>query len=214
MKKQLLSLAILALAINANAQIDFASTKLEVAGNYTKFGGDFGKSTTGIKIGAAVPISEKQSAGLSFTLNFPINEASTVRLSGGGSLPSEIKYNFKTIGANLTRYFGEEKWEGFTPYGNVNVALVLVGYTESVRGTIPAGQTVTDLTPKGSLSGFTFGAGLGGQYSFGKPKVFLEANAAIPANKANNTYISNPIPFHYNVNIGFRFSLGESASNN
>jgi hypothetical protein len=210
-KKILSFIALTAFAISANAQLDFSQIKLELAGNYTMYKGDFQKSTPGTKFRVSLPVSEKVAAGLGFTYHFPIKTPSLVSLSGGGTTASEIVYNFKTITLDGNYFFGGEKSDGFTAYGTFGASLILVGFKENITGTVPSGQQATDLAPKESLNGFGINLGLGGQYSFGKPKVFGEAGIALPANKVQNQYVSNPIPAHFMFNVGVRFALGEPS---
>jgi Outer membrane protein beta-barrel domain len=211
--KHFFSAAVLLLvSIVSQAQLDFSDVRVEVAGNYTKYMGDFDQSTAGAKFRVSVPFNEKVRIGLGYTHGFPIKQASTVSLSPSGSAPSEFVYNFKTITLDMNYLFGEEKYNGFTPYGTLGAGMVLVGFQEKLKGSLPSGATALDQAPKQSVNGFTFNFGLGAQYSFGKPKAFAEAAFAFPANQVNNQYVVNPIPAHLMFNVGVRYQLGSGSS--
>jgi opacity protein-like surface antigen len=211
MKKRILTIMVLAItSFAAHAQLDFSQLRVELAGNYTMYKGDFQQKTPGAKFRVSLPVSEKAAAGLGFTYHLPVKVPSTVLISGGGSTASEVVYNFKTITLDANYFFGGEKSEGFTAYGTGGASFILVSYKENITGTIPAGQEATDLLAKASLSGFGINLGLGAQYSLGKPKIFGEAGIALPANKVQNQYVSNPIPAHLTFNVGIRFALGEA----
>lgn len=207
MKKQILvGLAALLLTTVSYAQVDFSKIRFELAGNYTSYRGDFREKTTGIKFRASLPINEKFAAGLGFTYHLPIKVASTASVSDGSSTTTDLKFNFKTITLDGNYFFSDEKTQGFTPYANLGIGLVLVNWKESLTGTVPAGETVS-LSPGESLSGFTINFGLGAQYSFGRPMIFADAGLALPGNQVNNTYVYNPIPAHLVFNVGCRFAL-------
>lgn len=211
--KRIFSVALLLTAtMITQAQIDFSDLRIELAGNYTQYKGDFQQSTPGVKLRFSVPVTEKARVGLSYTHGFPIKEASSVSLSPSGSAASEIVYNFKTITLDGQYMFGEEKFNGFSAYGTLGAGLVLVKYEEKLKSSLPAGTTAIDQAPKESVNGFSLNFGLGAQYSFGKPKAFAEAVFALPANKVNEQYVTNPIPTHLIFNVGVRFALGSGGS--
>lgn len=208
MKKTFLALLSLMVAFVSNAQIDFTSTRIELAGNYTMYKGDFQESTPGLKLRVSVPVSEKMVVGLAYTHGLPIKSPSTVTLDPSGSVNSEIIYNFKTITLDANYIFGGEKELGFNFYGTVGVGLVLATYKENLKESIPPGSTPIDMISKETQSGFTINGGIGTQYSLGKPKIFAEALIAFPANQVNGQYVENVIPAHFIFNVGIRLSLG------
>ncbi len=86
----------------------------------------------------------------------------------------------------------------------------MVSYQENLKASIPATSTPTDQIEKQNESGFTINGGLGGQYSFGRSKIFAEALIALPANQTNGQYVQNVIPSHFIFNVGYRFSLSSN----
>lgn len=207
MKKIISVLSALAcFSLSTTAQ-DFSQTRIELSGNYTMYKGEFQQKTPGVKLRVSVPFSEKIAGGLSFTYHLPIKVASEVSLSGGGSTASEFVYNFKTIGLDANYYFMDPEESAFAPYGTVGISFIAVSYKETIKGTIPQGEQALDLTPDESTSGFGLNFGLGAQYSFGQPKVFGEAGIVLPANKVQESFVSNPIPAHFVFNVGVRFAL-------
>jgi opacity protein-like surface antigen len=211
--KHFFSAALLLMASMASkAQLDFSDLRVELAGNYTQYKGDFKESTPGVKLRVSVPVGERVRVGLGYTHGFPIKLPSSVSLSPSGSAPSEFSFNFKTISLEGNYLFTDEKPNGFTPYGTIGGALVLVSFQEKLKGSLPVGSTALDQAPKESVNGFTINLGLGAQYSFGKPKVFAEAGLALPSNQVNNQFVTNPIPFHLTFNLGVRFSFGSGDS--
>jgi opacity protein-like surface antigen len=208
MKKISLSLMTTLLLITAQAQLDFSNVRIDVGGNYTMYKGDFQQKTPGVKVRVSVPSGDRIAIGLGFTYGFPIKTPSEIALSGGGSVPSEIAYNFKTIHLDGNYFFGGEKEDGLTVYGSAGIGLVLVGYKENIKGNIPAGEQPMDQIEPGNESGFTLNFGLGTQYSLGTAKIFGDAGLALPANQVNEQAVENVIPAHFTFNLGVRFSLG------
>lgn len=211
MKKTVLIAMFLMSAFLSNAQIDFANTRIELAGNYTMYKGDFQQNTPGAKLRIAVPASEKITLGLGFTYGFPIKYASSVSLDPSGEAASELVFKFKTISFDASYFFGGEKENGFNVYGQVGAGLILVNYEEQLKGSVPPGSSPIDQVEKTNENGFTINLGLGGQYSFGRPKIFGEAQLALPANQVNGAYVENVIPAHIIFNVGVRFSLGQGS---
>lgn len=211
--KRFLSAALLVMVSMASqAQWDFSDLRVELAGNYTQYKGDFQQSTPGAKLRVSVPMGNRLRVGLGYTHGFPIKLASSVTISPSGSVPSEFVFNFKTISLDGNYLFVDEKANGFTPYGTIGGGLVLVSFQEKLKGSLPAGSIALDQAPKQSVNGFTINFGLGGQYSFGKPKVFAEAALALPSNQVNNQFVQNPIPLHILFNLGVRFAFGGGKS--
>ena len=98
-----------------------------------------------------------------------------------------------------------------TVSGQVGAGLILVNYEEQLKGSVPPGSSPIDQVEKTNENGFTINLGLGGQYSFGRPKIFAEAQLALPANQVNGAYVENVIPAHIIFNVGVRFSLGQGS---
>jgi len=212
MKKNLLILVIGMITVSAaNAQIDFSNMRVDVGMNYTMYKGDFQEKTPGVKVRLSVPASEKAVLGLGFTYGFPIKIPSEVTFSGGGTVPSEIVYKFKTISLEFDYYFGGENEEGFSIYASGRAGLVLVNWKEELKGNAPSGQTPEDLLDPGSDNGFSLNLALGGQYSLGKIRLFGDAGIAVPANQVNGQYVENVIPAHFVFNAGIRISLGQGS---
>jgi len=195
----------------ANAQLDFSNMRVDLGANYTMYKGDFQEKTAGTKIRLSVPAGEKAVVGLGFTYGFPIKTPSEVSLSGGGSLPSEIVYKFKTISLEFDYYFGGENEEGFSVYGSGRAGLVLVNWKENIKGSIPSGQTADDQLEPGNENGFTLNLALGGQYSLSRINIFGDAGVAIPANQVNGQYVENVIPAHFMFNVGLRIPFGQRS---
>lgn len=209
MKKKIsLSGLFIFLVLAAQAQLDFSDMRFDIGANYTMYRGDFQQKTPGVKIRAGVPLGEKNLVGLGFTYGFPIKVPSSVSLSGGGSVNSEIIYNFKTISLNADHFFGGENEEGVSFYGSLGAGLVLVSYKENIKGTIPSGQSALNQIEKGSESGFTINGGLGLQYALGSAKIFGDGGIALPANQVNGQLVENVIPSHLTFNVGLRISIG------
>ena len=211
-KKLCLAMLAVAVATIAHAQFDFSSTRVDVGANYSMYKGDFQKSTPGAKLRVSVPYSNKAALGLAFTYGIPVKFPSSVAHTGGGSIPSEIVYNFKTITLDADYFFGGEKEEGFSFNANAGAGLVLVSYKEKLKGTIPSGEDAIDQLEPGHQSGFTLNFGLGTQYAIGKIKPFANAGIALPANKVNDQYVVNVIPMHFTFNAGVRIALGGGSN--
>lgn len=209
MKKKL-SLTALSLifVLVTKAQPDFSDIRFDIGANYTMYKGDFQEKTPGIKIRAAVPFSEKMAMGLGFTYGFPIKTPSIVALTGGGTVPSEIVFNFKTITLEADYFFGGEKETGVTVYGSGRAGFVLASYKEKLKGTIPAGEEPLDQVEATTESGFTLNGALGLQYALGAAKIFADAGVALPANQVNGQFVANVIPAHFMFNVGIRIGLG------
>ena len=211
MKKAIFISAFILVSQLSKAQLDFSNSRIELAGNYTMYRGDFGQNTPGAKIRFSVPTGDRFTVGLGFTYSSPIKEASTVSYNPSGSVPSELVFNFKTISLEGNYYFGGENENGFNAYGMGGVSLVLVNYKENLKGTPPSGGIPIDLVESTSENGFTINLGLGAQYSLGRPKIFGEAQIAIPANQVNGQFVENVIPGHFIFNVGIRFALGNRS---
>lgn len=209
MKKNLFVLLIaMVTALVANAQIDFSNLRIDVGGNYTMYKGDFQQKTAGVKARLSLPINENMALGIGFTYGFPIKIASQTALSGGGSVPSEFVYKFKTIHLEYDYYFGGEKEEGLSVYASGRLGFVWAKYDEKIKGTVPPGEDPIDLVEPGSENGFTINVALGTQYSLGRIKVFGDAGIALPANQVNGQYVENVIPAHFMFNLGLRIPFG------
>ena len=212
MKKNLFILVIAMITtLTAGAQLDFSNIRVDVGANYTMYKGDFQQKTPGAKVRVSLLANEKIAVGLGFTYGFPIKIPTTVTYTGGGTVPSEVIYNFKTISLDVNYYFGGEKEEGFSVYGAGGAGLVLVGFKEKIKGTAPAGQEPQDQLEPGTETGFSINLGLGGQYALGNAKIFADAGIALPANQVNGQYVENVIPAHFIFNIGVRFSFGSRS---
>ncbi len=210
MKKVFLSFFALSAMYVASAQISVGLNT-----NYTMYKQEFQKNTPGVGIRVLYEVSEKQSAGLSFTYGMPIKYASSTTIihSSTGNLenvPSEIKYNFKTINlmGNFT-FIGNSETTGKF-YGSFGAGLVLVSYKEAITGNYD--KTIYEAPEpfKGSENGFTINLGIGGEYKLGTPSIFGEAGIAFPANKVGDSYVQNYIPTHLTMNLGIRLPLGGS----
>jgi hypothetical protein len=196
------------------AATSFSQISVGIAGNYTAYKGDFGKSTPGAQIRVGYSPSEKINTDLLFTYGFPIKQESVVTIadnfSNTISVPSEIRYKFKTI-AVLASYklIGDDETSG-SLYGQFGGGLVLVSYDEKITGSYNATVYTNplDQIEKTNENGFTINLGLGGEYKFGAPSVFAEAGIALPANQVNNQFVENVIPAHFTFNLGVRFSFG------
>ncbi|HEX2627599.1 MAG TPA: hypothetical protein VHM26_01260 [Chitinophagaceae bacterium] len=209
MKKMLIAMFIVMGTLStAHAQLDFSQLRIDIAGNYTMYKGDFGESTPGAKLRLSLPMNEKVALGIGFTYGFPIKVPSEVAHTGGGTTASEIAFKFKTITLEGDYYFGEEKEEGLNVYASGRIGFVLVSYKENLKGTIPAGEEPLYMVEKTNESGFTINGALGLQYSLGNAKIFGDAGFALPANQVNGQYVENVIPAHLMFNVGLRFSLG------
>jgi len=212
MKKTILFLITTTLLTSAKAQLDFSNPRIDIGGNYTMYKGDFQQKTPGVKARISVPSGERLAIGVGFTYGFPIKTPSEVALSGGGSVPSEIVYHFKTILVDCNYFFGGEKEEGLTVYASGGAGLVLASYKENLKGSIPSGQEPMDQIEPASESGFTLNFGLGTQYSMGTAMIFGDAGIALPANQVNGQVVENIIPAHFVFNLGVRFSLGARSN--
>lgn len=212
MKKMLIAVFVAVGTVSAaHAQLDFSQLRIDVAGNYTMYKGDFGESTPGAKLRLSLPMNEKIALGLGFTYGLSIKVPSVVSHTGGGTAESEVAFKFKTITLEADYYFGEEKETGLNVYASGRIGFVLVNYKEKLKGTIPAGEEPLDMVEKTNESGFTINGALGLQYSLGSAKIFGDAGFALPANQVNGQYVENVIPAHLMFNVGLRFSLGSSG---
>ncbi|HEV7620927.1 MAG TPA: hypothetical protein VGO09_04305 [Flavisolibacter sp.] len=180
--------------------------------NYTMYKGDFKKSTPGIQIRLGYAATEKTDFILSFNYGMPIKQASSTILSdqngnSASSVPSEIKYKFKTF--NLIGHYnfiGDQESLGKF-YGLAGIGLVLLKYDETVTGSYDKSAYTPANLLTGSESGFTINLGIGGEYNIGGPSLFGEAGLALPANTVNNQYVANVIPAHFLINLGVKINL-------
>ncbi|MFM2358429.1 MAG: hypothetical protein RLY16_422 [Bacteroidota bacterium] len=198
-------------AFIAKAQVDFSAINFDLGGNYTRYMGDFQQSAKAIKIKVSVPFNEKFRLGIGYTHALKIKIPSTVSLYSGNELNSEIVYNFKTYSLNCNYFFNEQEDEGLNAYLLGGASLVMVTGKENVLQPVPTGDGISNLAVIESVNGFSIHGGIGAEYSFGIPKVFAEAEFALPANRVNNVEVSNPIPAHLMFNVGFRFGLGSGS---
>jgi len=198
-------------AFSASAQFDVANLSASVSGNYTKFMKDFKKSTPGVKLDLGYSGNEKVRVSLGYTYHLAIKEPSVITAFDGTEnheVPSEFKYKFTTISllGNYT-FVGTEE-EKFSLYGQAGGAFVMVKMTEEPKGAMPAGTIDSDKMEDMKENGLTINLGLGAQYNLSTLRLFADAGVALPANQANDVYVSNPIPFHLSFNVGVRIPFG------
>lgn len=192
----------------------FSQFSVGIGANYSQYKGDFQRSTPGAQLRVAYNASEKITANLAFTYGFAIKQISSVSIEDESqnsiSVPSEIKFNFKTISllANY-KFIGDDESAG-SFYGQFGAGLVLVNYKEDITGSYDKNtyKYPMDLVEKTNESGFTINLGIGGEYRLGTPIVFAEAGIALPANTVNNTYVANVIPIHFTFNLGIKIPIG------
>lgn len=194
----------------AQAQIDFSAIHLDIAGNYTKYGGEFQQKTTGARIQASVPVSDRVRVGLGYTHAFPLKLASTTALYPYDYVNSEETYNFKTFTLDVIYNLKDEEGEGFNAYGIAGAGYTMVSIKNEIKEAIPPGFSVNNGWNSENASGLIINFGIGASYSFGLPGVFAEARLSLPSNKVNNVYIENPIPMHIGFNVGLRLSFGDA----
>jgi hypothetical protein len=194
------------------AQVDFSAINFDLGGNYTRYLGDFQQATTGIKAKLSVPFSENFRFGIGYNHAMKLKVPSSIEYYSGYSVGSELVYNFKTFSLDGNYFFSSQEDEGFNAYALAGIGLVLVSFQEQPKATLPVGLTPLTSLEKQSLNGFSIHGGIGAEYSFGLPKIFAEAEIAMPANRVNNTEVSNPIPAHFMFNIGFRIGLSGGYS--
>lgn len=194
----------------AQAQLDLSALHLDLAGNYTRYGGDFQQKTTGVRIQVSAPVSDQIRVSLGYTHGLPLKIPTTTYLSPTGTVNSETVYHFKTFTLEGIYNFKEDEGEGFNAYAIAGIGYVAVSIKKEIKESIPPGFSVYNSWDTESANGFTISGGIGASYSFGLPGVFAEARLSLPANKVNNNYVDNPIPMHIGFNVGLRLSFGDS----
>lgn len=203
----LLSLCGLASFCAASAQLSFG-----LNGNYSKYGGDLSKSTSGFGVRASYE-QEKYAVVLGFTNGFPITEDGTTTVSHNTNGTTQTvaiqgKLNFKTITlmGNRTLIGDAESTGKF--YLGLGASYVMAKYKEQITGNYDKNAYTASEMYNDTESGFTINGLLGGEYKLGKPAIFAEAGVALPANQVNNGYVENAIPAHLTINLGVKIRLG------
>lgn len=209
MKKIVILICAITITYAVSAQISVG-----INGNYTMYKQDFQKSTSGGGVRIYYQPAEKYSLSLGFTYGAPIKTASEVVLQNSTgdetTVPSEIKYNFKTFSLlGHYNFLGDDESTGKF-YGSFGAGFVLVNYKENIKGSYDPSYTPIDQV-SGNANGLTINLGLGGEYKLGTPSVFAEAGLALPANKVGDTYVENVIPTHFVFNVGVKIPLGGNS---
>jgi len=203
--------ALMLTSLVASAQFDVANFSASVSGNYTMYKKDFKESTPGVKLDLGYSINEKTRVGLGYTYHMAIKQPSVITSTDGietSETPSDFKFNFMTISLAGNYTFVNTEEDPFSLYGMVGGSFVMVKYKEEPRSALPNGTIDSDQMEPGKENGLMINLGLGAQYNLGTIRAFADAGVAIPANQANDQYISNPIPFHIIFNAGIRIPFG------
>lgn len=144
MKKMILSLCGLASFCLVSAQFSVG-----VNGNFTKYGGDLGKSTPGFGVRAAYE-KDRIAAVLSFTNGFAITEETTMQVENSTTgetktVAGEGKLNFKTIGLMGHRtLIGDEESAG-NFYLGFGASYVMAKYSEQITESYDKAYTAPEL---------------------------------------------------------------------
>lgn len=213
-KKMAIVLAGLAISLMGKAQISASDFTIGAAGNYSMYKGDLKKSTPGFKLEVGYRLKEKLGFTLGFTKGLPIKEASSIEyydeLGNTKTVASSVQLNFSTISFSaLYRFIGDEE-TAVNVYAPIGASYVMANLKEKASEAPTSGYTAADQTEATKANGFTINLGLGIGYNIGLPQIFAEGGIALPANKVNNSYVSNPIPANFTINAGLRIPLGRS----
>ncbi|WP_207496831.1 outer membrane beta-barrel protein [Aridibaculum aurantiacum] len=213
MKKHLaLACAGIIMSAASFAQISLSDFSAGISGDYTMYKGDLQRSAPGVKVEVNYGLYERLGFTVGFTKGFAITEPSTISVRNNAgerrSIDSELRLKFSTVSiATHYRLVGnsESNFQGYIPVG---ASLVFAKVEEKAKQDVPSGYTAEDQMETEKINGFTLNLGVGAQYTIGTPVIFAEAGIRLPANQVQNAYVQNPIPAHFNFNVGVRFPFG------
>ena len=211
-------LAVLGLFSFNNSYAQFDKEKLSLGGGLGYYGYASVGSTLVVNIRGNYILDDKSSIAVSYNYHLPMTQSLSAYANSNTSLitPSQIsvsrdrKVSINNICLNYHRYFVGETEESFGIYGLAGAGLTManVSSTYGAYDTRYSLQKEADAT----YTGWIIDLGLGTNIQLmDKMNFFAEAKIGFAANNSYNsqsgTSGDNPIPFHYSVAAGVRYSI-------
>jgi hypothetical protein len=193
----------------------FDKENLSLGGGLAFFGYAGTGSTLAINLRGNYNMDEKSSVVVGYNFHLPISYdyQTTVVASSSSVTPSQMdvkttdKVNIHNIFLNYHRYFVGDNEESLGIYGLAGVGLTFASLSTEYESYDQSKYNLNSGGASVSVSGFIIDLGLGANFNMERLAIFGELKGGIPANQANNTLVYNPIPFHYSVTAGVRYTL-------
>lgn len=216
MKKTTLILTLLLITgvLKSNAQFD--KENLSLGGGIAYYRYSSIAAPLSINLRGNYINNEKTSFVVNFNYHLPFSYEKTynANASSSSTTPSfvivPVKTDITMFNLCLTGHYSfiKENEDPFSMYGLGGLGITFATATPTAenydKSIYNLSNTYTD--PE-SIMGFIIDLGLGVNLCFDKVNVFGEAKIGFPANKANDTTIENPVPFHSVILVGARYSL-------
>ena len=160
--------------------------------------------------------SEKIAVNFDYNTQIPVTTDAytiTARDVNNSSNPSKSvevtdKISFHNISVDGNYYFVNDLEESFGLYALGGVGITFATLTPQLADYDKQKYRVdSDQEEAASFVGFIINAGIGTNFMISDQlAIFGEARIGLPANRANNVVINNPIPFNYGILVGVRFN--------
>lgn len=206
---------------------EMANFSVQVGVNNTLYSGFYNRATSGIDVRIAYDLSRRCVFGLQANLLGKMNytyldavKRSYTPDSGDftpASYPMQYGLTFNTMNFYLFNriylaHNSHKRW-GLFMANNIGVALLKT----DISPVVEYDETKFELRPQGIQTGSqtipTMGTGLGAHWKVGAFMFLPEALMCIPLNSVKYPYTYNPLPFHFQFNLGVAAPLGKREMN-
>ncbi len=200
----------------AKAQFESENLSFGAGLGYTGYG-SVGKNLT-FNLRGNYNFDEANSIALSYNYMLPLKETLTdfasPNSSGtpGSGIDVNVEQNivFHNLALDYHLYFVADNEESFGVYGLGGIGLTIANISYEI-GSYDAskynGPTESEY-PEASYQGLILNLGLGSNFNLSdKVALFGEFKIGLPANRANDAVIANPIPFNFSLFAGARYNL-------
>ena len=213
MKKLILSVLLMALVKHSSGQaLANLSAGAGISENIYLGLGPY----TGFNLRAAYNLGDKGQAFLAFNYSFSrdfsysadANALSSLTYPSYISVPYTDKIQLSELHLGYKILLGSENDDDFGFYLHAGLGIVFASVTTTISSYDHNLYNLSFVEGTVSEVGFVINAGFGLQYKVGPGYIFLDPRFSIPANRVNNSYVTNPIPISVGGILGYRIPFG------